>query len=263
MQTNNIFSSQRFMMLFKQSARVNKKLIWISLTGVAGTMFIALMLLQRATGYDRWSNNSYFATFSFFFFALGLIYASMSFPAFRTKEKSMTYLMLPVSTSERYLYEFLTRIVAFVLLMPLLFWVVANLEGAVVHYFDERLVNFRFSFSRFFEETISKEELNGWNIIAVIQAGLFVFIAAFTGASHFSKSPLIKTLFTFSLVVGGYILFAYLISKGLNIENHHSSDSVLFIKADSDGAPFFSVAAAIVNLSLLSIAWFRLKEKEV
>lgn len=263
MQANNQFSIQRFMMLIKQSLRVNKKTIGISLAGISGTLFILLILFQKMSSFEDWTNQSYFKTFWAFFFIFGIIYSSLSFPAFRSKEKSIAYLTLPVSTSEKFIFELLTRIVGFIILMPLLYWIIANVEGSIIHYYFPSLANYKFSFHQAFTES-SNKQVTGWVILSSIQSCLFVFIAVFTGASHFQKSPLVKTLFTFSAIVIGYLLFIYLLFKGLNLESHvPSNGGVLFIRSKEGAIAFFAIAATVVNLSLLAIAWFRLKEREV
>jgi hypothetical protein len=263
MENNNIFSLQRFMMLVRQSLRVNKNLIGISLAGVTGTMFFSLVLFQKASGFQGWGNDGYFGTFAFFFFFMGIIFSSISFPAFRSKEKSMSYLLLPASTSEKFAFEFLTRIVVFILFMPLLFWLVANLEGAIVHYFVPKFTSYKFSFSQAWTQLRDNKRPNAWHIFTIIQMCLFCFIAVFTGASHFSKSPLIKTLFTFSIICCGYALLSYLLFKGLNIKEYQpSNDRILFINSHR-AISFLAITTTAVNLVLLAIAWFRLKEKEV
>lgn len=259
MQTNNHFSIKRFILLIKHSLRVNKKSIGIALAGISGTLFLLLLLFQKMGRFINWSNDAYFGSFIFFFFALGVIYSSSSFPAFRSKEKSIAYLTLPSSNSEKYVFELLTRVVGYIILLPLLFWLIANIEGRIVHFYLPTFINYKFSFS----QVLTDNPMTGWSKLFFIQSSLFVFIAAFTGACHFSKSPLIKTLFMFSIIVTGYFLFIYLLIKGFDIENYRTiNNSMLFFKSEKGSIAFFTIVATIVNLTLLVIAWFRLKEKE-
>jgi hypothetical protein len=261
MQTDNSFSFQRFIMLIKLSLRVNKKLILISLAGVTGTLFIGLILLQSMVNFEHWGQGEYMTTFFFIFLILGFIYSSQSFPAFRSKTKSLSFLMLPASNSEKFLFELLTRVIAFVVFMPVLYWIVSNIEGKIVHHYAPVMVNYKFSFLDTISNFSKTEKPGNWGILAIIQSILFVFIAAFAGASHFSKSPLIKTLLTFSIIVTGYSLFSLLIFKGLHLKEYQPSrNSIFFYK--NHALIFFAMAATLVNLSLLAIAWFRLKEKE-
>jgi hypothetical protein len=261
MQTKNSFSFQRFILLLKLSLQVNKKLILISLSTVTGTLFIGLWLLQSMVNFEYWDSSSYMTTFFFIFLILGFIYTSKSFPAFRSTTKSLSYLMLPVSNSEKYVFEFLTRVLVFIVFMPILFWIVSNIEGRIVHSIEPQLVNYKFSFF----ETISKfsksEKPGNWGILAIAQSVFFVFAGAFTGASHFSKSPLVKTLLTFSTIVAGYFLYSMLLFKGLHMKEYEHASNSLFLHKNY-ALIFTAVSVTLINITLLAIAWFSLKEKE-
>ncbi len=262
METNNSFSFQRLVLLGKQSFIINKKLIGISLAGFSAIIFIALIVMQSAANFRNWDNGDSAAAFVFLFFQFGFIYTCLSFPAFRSKEKSMVYLMLPASVSEKYTFELLTRIVLYIVLMPLLFWLVANIEGIVVHSFMPELTNYKFSFRDGFLAIVKNGKFEFWALILTIQGILFVFIAPFTGASHFSKSPLLKTVFAFLAIMAGYGFFVFLLVKGLDLEHIHSmNNKVLFLTKDN-ALIFLGILSTLINLSLLSIAFFKLKEKE-
>jgi hypothetical protein len=250
-------------LLFKQSYRINKKSAGISLAAIAGTMFILLILSQSASQFKNWNQVQGLVIFKVYFFILGIIYTSFAYPAFRSKEKTMAYLMLPISTYEKFIFEILIRIVAFVLFIPLLFWGISNLEGLIVHYFVPDLINYKFSLGNAFTIFAQNSSLQGWSVFSYIQTVLFVFIAAFTGASHFSKLPLMKTLFVFSMIQVGFVLFAYLLYKGLNLkEVNFSVERLFFIKNKAQGIIVYAIFALIINMSLLTISWFSLKEKE-
>jgi len=264
MQKGNLFSANRFILLIKHSLIVNKKLIGISVAGVTGTLFIALFFFQSVFSFQNWTNLSTTIFFLFCYVSLGGMYTSQSFPAFRSKGKSLGYLMLPASSFEKFIYEFLVRIVALILLFPILFWIVANAEGSIIHHYIPKLVSYRFSFSQGIPEFISKWKMSGWDVSTVVQVCLFVYFSTFTGACHFSKSPRIKTLFTLSVIIAGYTLFTYLLFKGLNLKDFRNPDNeILFIKSKEGIKAALSIGWMIVNLTLLSIAWFRFKEKEV
>jgi hypothetical protein len=256
METNNIFSLSRFIQLCKQSLIIHKKLIGITIAGFSGFVFLFLMLVQ-IKNYVGWNNNSYMLTFLVMFFLGGTIYSSLSFPAFRTKEKSISYLMLPSSVTEKFLFEFLARIILFIIVMPFVFWIMANIAGIIMHHYIPEFINYRFSFSKTLISFAFQKGNTAWTNLAIIQGWLFIFIAAFTGASHFSKSPLVKTLFTLSLI-------AYLLVKGINIKGYTlDNDRLLFIHNKNQAMAFFALAITVTNLCVLAIAWFRLKEKEV
>ena len=265
METNNSFSIQRLVLLCKQSLIIYKKPNGIALAGFSAIIFIALIVMQSAANFSNWDNGDSMAAFLFLFFQFGFIYTCLSFPAFRSKEKSMVYLMLPASVSEKYTFELLTRIVLYIVLMPLLFWLVANIEGIVVHSFMPELTNYKFSFGDGYLAIVKNGKFEFWALISTIQGILFVFIAPFTGASHFSKSPLLKTVFTFLSIIAAYGFFVFLLVKGLGLEHIHTvNHRVLFMDLNNsdDALMFLGILSTLINLSLLSIAFFKLKEKE-
>jgi hypothetical protein len=263
MKKENSFSLNRLMGLTLQSLIVNKKLLGISVAGVAGILFIFLIFAQRNLSFSRWDQGDYMATFLAFFFLTGILWTGQSFPAFRSKEKSIAYLMVPASLSEKFIFELISRIVAFILFMPILFWTVANIEGTIVNHFKPELVNYTFSFREGWEEFTKHWIMNMWNKVGYMQTFLFILIAGFTGACHFSKSPLVKTIFIFIIIITGYFVLIYLLIKGLNLDDYMPSGrTVLPFYGKGQSEVFFAFASTIVNLTLLSISWFRFKERE-
>jgi hypothetical protein len=252
------------MLLGKQSFIINKKLIGITLAAFAGIMFMFLFMMQSNAHFRNWDNKDNNVTFLSLFFVLGIMYSSLAFPAFRSKEKTMSYLMLPASAGEKFVFEILVRIFAFIFLMPLFFWLIVNIEGMIVHSFIPELTNYKFSFGGTFEELKNQGKFEGWAGLLIIQGILFVFITLFTGASHFSKSPLLKSMLTISLILAGFGFFSYLLFKGFNLREYHpSGDRILFISNKNTALEVSAILSTILNMCLLSVAWFKLKEKEV
>lgn len=251
------------MNLLRHSIIVNKKLLGISVAGAAGTLFIILIFIQRNISLTRWDQGDYMMTFFAFFILVGILWTGQSFPAFRSKEKSIAYLMLPASTFEKFTFEVLTRLVAYILFMPLLFWIVANIEGAVVHHYKPDLVNYTFSFSQGWEESTKNLNKNFWINSGYLQKYLFFLIAGFTGACYFSKSPLLKTIFFFIVTVAGYSILIYLLVKGLKINDYMPSGrTILSFHEKGKAEVFFAIAATVINLTLITMSWFRFKERE-
>ena len=263
MQTTNSFSFHRLVLLFKRSLIINKKRFAIAISAFSGILFITLVWAQASVDFSNWGKHAYLSTFISVFLSLGISYAAFSFPAFRSKEKSMTYLMLPASAAEKFAFELLSRIVAFIILMPLLFWVIANLEGALVHHYYPELINYQLSFGKSLTEATKDHEFNQV-IFLIIQMVLFGFIAAFTGASHFSKSPLFKTLLTFSIIVISYILFSLFLVKAFDLlQGLSAGNKGMHFRGNTDMVIIvFKIGFTLTNLVLLAIAWFSLKEKE-
>lgn len=269
MQTNNLFSFQRFLMLCKQSLIINKKMITISLTGMAGILFIILLFIQAARNFQNWPSPGYIILFIFCFITLGAIYISNSFPAFRSKEKSMAYLMLPATSSEKFLFEFLSRIVLFIVLMPLFFITVVYFETFIIRHFVTGFEQFTISDLQIGNEHFMVTYVGGitmpwnWSKYILFQHGLFMLLIIFTGASHFSKSPLLKTFFAITIIYIGFGFFIYLLTKGLGLNGESTRNLLLpFSKNKESFIVISSILITIFNLSLLVMSFFRLKEKE-
>lgn len=274
MKANNIFSFRRFWLLCKQSLIINKKIIGMSIIGVIGLSILALLFIQSNTRLQSWEVEQYLYLFFFPFFILGIIYTSLSFPAFRSKEKSISYLTLPASITEKYVFEIVSRIIVFMIVYPLLFWAVVNAECAVVHHYAPHFKNYQFSFSAAYLELIKDHNYINGKIqytqveqivqYIFIQGGLLAFILSFAGASHFSKSPLLKTLFSLSIIIAGYFLLGYLLYKILDLKDYNpKNEKILFMNIKNDMKYFVAYAFTILNLCFLAISFFRLKEKEV
>ena len=268
MQTNNLFSFHRFLLLCKQSLIINKKIILTSIIGMSGALFIIMLFLQSIRKFSNWAEGGYLGLFFFCFVVLGAIYISNSFPAFRSKETSMAYLMLPATTYEKFLFEFLSRIVLFILVMPLLFVCVLYFETFLVRQFVTGFEQFTISKllvnNQHIHDGFPDQNLIKWTKYAIIQNGLLVIIIIFTGASHFMKSPFAKTFFTVTVINIGFGIFTYLITKALGIVGEHTRTYIQQFPKDGDHIIiFFAILVTIFNLSLLAMAFFRLKEKEV
>lgn len=264
MRTSNQFSFQRFLLLGKQSFLINKKLIGMSLVGLTFKFVILLYVFQHMKNFVKWNNMDYMIWLVALFLINGLLYVGESFPAFRSKEKTMAYLMLPATNTEKFMFELLSKVVLFLFLMPAYFWLIANLEGMIVHSFVPEFINYKFSFSEAYSELVNKSRLTCWGELFVFQGILFLLIGPFTGAIHFSKAPLVKTLFVFILIVVGYSLISYFLINGFKLyEFHPESNSILFIGTKNGTLATFAIVSVLINLCLVAIAWFGFKEKEV
>lgn len=263
------------MLLCKQSLIINKKIIAIALSAFAGTLFIALILFQSINHFGtNWELKHYMILFVILFFIIGVGYTSSAFPAFRSKEKSLSYLMLPATLSEKFVFEFVTRIILLILLMPLLFWVIVYLESGLVHHFapdfDQfNVLNSSWSFGNFNVSsrsgTFDSGTVDGWTKYSSIQSILLLLLITFTGASHFTKSPLLKTMLTITIIYAAYGIFISLLVKGLDINSieGRSFFNLIFLNNKHDAIVLASLLNTVINISLLAIAFFRLKEKEV
>jgi len=130
-----------------------------------------------------------------------------------------------------------------------------------MHYLNPSFNNYSFSYSEAWISFVSSENFTAPEKFIFVPAALFVFIAPFTGASHFTKLPLIKTIFTFTLIMGGYFLMGFLLIKATGADKY-TTDRILFIK-ENNVVAFLAIFAMVINLLLLAISYFRLREREV
>ena len=135
--SNNIFSGRRFMMLWRQHFIQNTKSLLLATGAYIAVIFIILSLVQ--IGNDMVPHD--FEIFRGFMLAFvgifGVVYVGHSFPAFRSKERSINYLMVPVSATEKFLFELISRIGIILILLPILFWITFHLQGYFLSVFSE------------------------------------------------------------------------------------------------------------------------------
>jgi len=264
MQIQKHFSGKRFIKLFKLYWYENGQTTLISLAAFSMIIMIVLFIFQSANEFRTWNTSFFMGFFLLFYIGFGLIYGGYAFPAFRKKETTINYLLLPASAFEKYSFEFITRVVVYTVLAPCLYWLLANIEGHIAHFFFPKFKNYQFRWSEgiqsFFEQSINWEEPL-IQILLLVIVGLFV--VAFAGASKFRKNPLLKSVLVFGLLFGGFTFMIYLLFEVGNIHEYHK-DTLLFLKTRND-PPWYVIIIFLIFpiIGLSSAAYFKLKEKEV
>lgn len=261
--SNNIFSGKRFLMLFKQHFIHNNQLLLLATVAYVGVIFIVLSLVQVGQDFKPHDLENFRGFMIAFIVVFGILYAGYSFPAFRSKESTINYLMIPGSILEKFMFELISRIGIMLILLPLLYWITFHLQGYFIAMFTNGLfepIGFQYLSKLDFPEI---ENLL-WLSIMIGAATMLGFILPFTGAAMFSKQPLIKTLFSVAVIIAFYIGFAYIVIEHLGLRKYSPNDSAWFIPSDGIGAfQYFSVALILTNLIMLFVAFRKLKEREV
>lgn len=93
--------------------------------------------------------------------------------------------------------------------------------------------------------------------------GLLLFTLPFTGATVFSKSPLIKTVFVAALIFFGNLFLVYFFLEIMGFSQYHPNEPILFIRHMEDGLLTCIVGTIIFNAGFVAAAYFKLKEREV
>lgn len=259
---SNHISISRISLLYKQFIFLSGKQILIVLGSTAGliTGFHAFMyfLNRNAMGKTKIFDSYHITVFLFAFFAGCLIWCGQAFPGFRSKEKSMDYLMTPASSSEKFLFEFINRILIYIIVFPIIYWIFTNLVTGIFHMYYPDYQNYKFGFEWLYSKMNSRE------ITLVLSLSLLMFTLPFTGATYFKNMPLLKTIIVVFILVGIYFGIGFMLVEVLDIQDYSKANKrVLFIKSE-EGAKLAGIWAVwIAHATLLTISYFRVKEKEV
>jgi hypothetical protein len=261
--SNNIFNGKRFMLLCRQHFIHNNELLLLGTVAYVGLVFIILSLTQIGNDLQPHDVEIFRGFLLGFVGVFGMLYVGYSFPAFRSKENTINYLMVPGSLIEKFLFEFISRIGIMLVLLPLLFWVSFHLEGYFLAMFSDQVFE-PIGLNFFTHLKVSEVDDFGW-LFTMISAGvLFAFVLAFTGAAMFGKQPLIKSLFSVAVVMICYTLFAYLVIEHLGVGNYQPPAS-MWLVPNNDVAAFKFIGMSLImgNIIMLFVAFRKLKEREV
>ena len=265
MKTNQFFNIKRFGKYASCSFISNYRqtlLFW----GAVWFAIFAISLLNMKGNYSNWNSEGWKVTFFVVFYISGLLYSGFAFPAFRSKERTITDLMIPVSSFERLLYEFIDKIIAFLLLYPAIFYAASCMAVGIRNTFtlgtSHTTVN---GVSTFPFETVSFDQLS-----SNLEPGLFgmlfmlsvlAFILALAGAATFRKLPLIKTIVFVGLVFLTGIGYSYLLFEKLKFSNPWIENLEHDLSAQQGFLIGKLIFAAIAVIALI-FTYFKLKEKE-
>lgn len=254
-------------MLWRQHIIHNLQLLLLATVAYVGVIFIVLSISQIENGFQP-HNISYFQGFLIVFVAIfGVLYVGHSFPAFRSKESTITYLLTPASVPEKFVFEFLSRIGIMILLLPLLYWITFHLQG----YFFTMVTSQTFEpigmqyLIKFDVPDVDNQNDYRFWIYAVISASLLLaFVLAFTGAAMFTKQPLVKTLFSLAVVMIFYFGYSYLVFVKFGVEKYSNNETMWLIPTTEAGAlKFFTIAIILAIGIMMFVAYRKLKEREV
>lgn len=260
--SNNIFSAKRFQLLLKQHLIHNAQFLLLAAGAYVGVIFIILSIAQVGNNFMPHSVDHFQELMVVFVTIFSLLYVGHSFPAFRSKESTITYLMMPASVLEKFVFEFVSRIGFILLILPLLFWMSFNLQG---YFFSIFTVHSFEPIGLQHTVKIDAPEDYVYLIYALlIGGGLLALSLAFVGSAMFTKQPLVKSLFAVALVVmlfGGY---SYIIIEHVGVGRYNPPDTMLLIPMEEKMLlRFFALALFPASAVMLFVAYLKLKEREV
>ncbi len=254
----------RFLLLFKQHMIHNSKLMLFSAVGYCGVVYIILVFAQLSRDLEPLDTEVFLNALLAFASIFGILYTGHSFPAFRNKENTITYLTLPASVFEKFLFEFVNRILVMLIVLPFLFWLTFNLEGYTFELFNGLGFN-PVGISDFMAMDNPVEKIPMWARVMIVSASFLVFVLPFTGAAMFAKHPLVKTLFSIAIIIAFYVTYIYILVEPLGLSEYDIDESnlLLFPNDEIGGFQMLTIVAVVANLVMLAVAYMKIKEKEV
>lgn len=260
------FNFKRFLNYLKYDFTIyGKSYLYFAISLSILIFVISFYNLAKGLPYPDYNflNSRYRIAFFIIYVISGVTVVGLSFPFFRNKTKTVHFIQLPVAIFEKFLSEFLIRIVAFNIVFFFLFWSVFKFAYFVYLLFEWKnaLILESYGLLEVFYDVSSN--LFG---VAIFSFLLFVMSFLFANASYFKKYVLFKTLILFLLL--GFIYYALMVglshvlydnSKGFNIVFF---DRRINYQLNSSHLYFF-IFTSISSLLFLTITYFNLKEKEV
>jgi hypothetical protein len=281
MNSNKFFSFSRFYQLLRNDILLNHKKYLLTIVGGFILGFILMFtqmpgyLFPGSIGFDA---TRYNILFIMCLFGLGAFVGS-AFSELSSKIKMSNYLLMPASTFEKFLYQFVIRAVVGTVIFLFIFWLDTHIARiAVLSHMKNNLgqlagpekYNYieKFHFSMLLIKS-KYPTVTNWRLFDGIGSILLVFslgMFLFSVKIFFRKLGLIKT--GISLVAAIYLImiimmcFSHLYypqAVGFNIAN---IDYKLSNGYDNSEIFLYSIAY-IAPLFLLPLGYFKLKEKQL
>lgn len=259
MKTNQLFSLKRFWTYAVSSLTLHHRQLLLMTGAVSAGLLLFLSFLMFIN--RNWTANQWFPFLIIVVPVVGLLYVGSAFPALRSREKTTGFLMIPASSLEKFLYEFIERIVFFCALFPILLYAVGNLTlrmtRAIKSAMDIPFSAEFLSYGSFFDKMVTEETQH---LLAL--GALAALSLAFAGAVVFRKLPLIKTVIFVCAVFFAFAGYIVLIFDKMQLRHPWLEPLVQNLGTEKI-LTSFTVLLSLFILVILSYACFKLKEKEV
>jgi hypothetical protein len=257
MKTNRFFSFKRFGLLLSSDFRLNGKRYLLILAG--GAVIIYLVTLFEMSRYSGYTANDYVALF--YVCILGLCaLAGNAFPEFGNNIKTGNYLLLPASTLEKSLSQFLIYIVLGTLSFLLIFWADTYLaRWSVLQMADQQneIIIEKLHYPQLFQA------MNREFVYMIISIGLFLFATRL----FFKRFAFIKSIILLAIIVSLFICWMVLLSHIFYPEATEGFTLALPQYKLASGLNnliyFFYTIAHLIWVFFLPLAYYKLKEKQV
>ena len=255
---NQIFNFKRFGRYASGTLILRyRQILLLSGAAVAGIFIFSFFTLLNN---QSWDENRWLELIIPLTIVCGLLYAGSAFPSFRSREKTLGYLMIPSSSFEKILYEFIERIVAFTLIFPLFLYLFGNLAANMVIRIKQ-FKHLNFNIEHLSLINLIQRNNNG-SVLTLFTGSIAVFLLVFAGAVTFKKYPLVKTIIFSMIILFAISGYFYLIFEKMELRNpwiekigNHLHNEQAFT--------ILTIASLIFSVITLFYSYFKLKEKEV
>lgn len=263
MKIEKYFNSKRFVNYLKYDLYLNFKNNLFLAIGILASMFvICFFFIQQSNKIIR--GDIYTAMFCFAFGVGVLLITSQTFKSLRDKKSLTQFLMLPASTFEKFIAEFVLKFGVFISLFIPVFWLVFKITIPFCNLFrwnKPLFVMGNYGPLSFFDEF--RNELDKYALVLTIFS---VICFLFAGASYFKKYALMKTILSYGLLAGFFFLNLFVFSHLFfdNPENEWMYLELPDYKMESgiyNIQVLFYILGMSSSLFLLPMAYYNLKEK--
>lgn len=271
MNTNHFFSLSRLWLLLRNDMMINYKKYLMNIGGALVVCFIIIyMTLPTNPNNADYSARSYASPFLIMLFALGG-FIGMAFPFMSEKRQLSVYLLTPASVFEKYLSQFLIRIIGGSILFLIVFHIDAIIARqvalGVLAKYEHAPTIAEYSFKHLFDGNRSLHDANRYGqIISLVTAILAIGFFLFTIKVFFSKNGLIKTLLAgttifFAIlllfVAFSHIFFPETIRMHIQLPSHKVNEQFYNIEL------WITALACATPVFLLPLGYFKFKEKQL
>jgi hypothetical protein len=247
-------------MLSKQHLIHNAQFLVLSTGAYIGLIFIVLSIAQIGNDLKPHDLGTFQGFLISFVAVFGILYVGHSFPAFRSKESTISYLMTPASALEKFTFEFVSRIGIVLVTLPVFYWLTFHLQGFFFAIFTDHV------FQSIGLQHIVKidEDVPAMIYYLVTAAVLFCLSLAFTGAAMFTKQPLVKSVFAVATVVMLFAGYSYIMIEHAGLGRYNPPDRMILVPLDERLAlQSVTVLLCAATMIMLYVAYRKLKEREV
>jgi len=265
MKQNKYFSPERFARLFQNDLMINQKAYLFALAGIGIAIYAFTYSIMRTNGGGFNRHDDYIPLILIYLMAIGTLIGT-AFPALNNQIKTSNYLLSPGSTFEKYMVQFVIRVVLFIPLALVIFWIGVHLAKASLipnprfHIDPSKIPDFHLS-------DLFKEVPTFRDKFMIVASIFSMATVLFAGSAYFNRFALVKTLIVSAIIVGAVVFsFVFFSHIFYPVETHGFDIKLKAFKIAEDLYNIQLAAYLLGGLSwlfFLPLAYFKLKEKEV